>query len=55
MKIEKKIKHEKEFDAVLFMRQQRDRISAEICELSPEQMLEYFKKRIPNERIMPAF
>jgi len=50
----KKNKTEKEFDAVLFMRQQRDRISAEICELSPEQILEYFKNRTPSKRIMPA-
>ena len=52
MKTKRKIK--KEFDAVKFMREQRDRISAEICDLPQEQILEYFKKRIPNERIMPA-
>ena len=43
----------KEFDAVKFMRQQRDRISAEICDLSSEQILKYFKNRVPKERIMP--
>ena len=47
----KKIK--KEFDAVRFMREQRDRISAEICNMTKEQILEYFKNRIPRERIMP--
>ena len=52
MKTNRKI--EKEFDAVQFMRQQRDRISAEICNLSSEQMLEYFKNRVPKERIMPT-
>ena len=52
MKTDKKIT--KDFDAVQFMRQVRDKISAEICDLSPEQVLEYFKKRTPKERIMPA-
>ena len=52
MKTKRKIK--KEFDAVQFMREQRDRISYEICNLSREQILEYFKNRIPKERIMPT-
>jgi len=52
MKTDKKIS--KEFDAVQFMRQVRDKISAEISDLSTEQVLEYFKKRVPKERIMPA-
>jgi len=43
----------KEFDAVLFMRQIRDKISMEICDLRTEQVLEYFKKRTPKERIIP--
>ncbi|MDR2692466.1 MAG: hypothetical protein LBB73_09320 [Dysgonamonadaceae bacterium] len=51
MKTDKK---KKEFDAVQFMRQVRDKISAEICDMSPEQILEYFKQRVPKERIMPA-
>ena len=51
MKTKEKIK--KEFDAVQFMRQQRDRISAEICNLSSEHILEYFKNRVPKERIIP--
>ena len=44
----------KDFDAVQFMRQVRDKISMEICDLSTEQILDYFKKRVPKERIMPA-
>jgi len=48
-----KRKTEKNFDAVQFMRQQRDRISTEICDLSKEQILEYFKNRVPKERIIP--
>ena len=43
----------KEFDAVQFMRQTRDKISKDICDLSAEQILEYFKKRTPKERIIP--
>jgi hypothetical protein len=35
MKTDKK---RKEFDAVQFMRQVRDKISAEICDMSPEQI-----------------
>ena len=45
----------KEFDAVQFMRQQRDRINTEICDLTKEQIFEYFKKRVPKERILPIF
>jgi len=44
----------KNFDAVLFMRQIRDKISKEIADLSKEQILEYFKKNTPKERILPG-
>ena len=36
---------EKKFDAVKFMRQQRDRVSQTIKGMTPEQELEYFKKK----------
>jgi hypothetical protein len=52
MKTDQKTK--KDFDAVQFMRQVRDKISADICDLSTEQVLEYFKQRTPKERILPA-
>jgi hypothetical protein len=52
MKTEKKMK--KEFDAVLYMRQVRDKISEDICDMSTEQILEYFKQHVPKERIMPT-
>ena len=39
------IKIEKEFDAVKYMRQERDRISREIMDLTPEQRIEYFRKK----------
>jgi hypothetical protein len=51
MKTENKTKT---FDAVQFMRQVRDKISTEICDLSNEQIIEYFKSRVPKERILPA-
>lgn len=40
-----KIKTEKKFDAVKFMRQQRDRVSQIIKGMTPEQELEYFRKK----------
>ena len=49
------MKQTKDFDAVQFMRQVRDKISMEICDLSTEQILDYFKKRVPKRRIMPEF
>ncbi len=41
----------KDFDAVKYMRQERDRISKEISEMTHEQILEYFAKRRSKERI----
>jgi hypothetical protein len=35
----------KTFDAVKFMREQRDRISKDIMNLSPEEIVEYFEKK----------
>ncbi len=39
------VKTEKEFDAVKYMRQERDRISKEIKDLTTEQRIEYFRKK----------
>ncbi|HMI65512.1 MAG TPA: hypothetical protein VK517_05725 [Cyclobacteriaceae bacterium] len=39
------VKTEKEFDAVKFVRQQRERIYQEIKDLSPDQQIEYIRKR----------
>ena len=44
----------KDFDAVEFMRQVRDKISNDIADLSKEQIVEYFKRNRPKERIMPS-
>ncbi len=35
----------KKFDAVKYMRQERDRISKTIKGMTPEQEIEYFRKR----------
>jgi hypothetical protein len=43
----------KQFDAVEYMRQERDRISKEILEMTHEQIKEYFAKRRSTER-MPS-
>lgn len=35
----------KSFDAVKFMREQRDRISKDIMNLSPEEIVKYFERK----------
>ena len=35
----------KTFDAVKYMRQQRDRLSEKLSKMTKEEILEYFKKR----------
>jgi hypothetical protein len=47
-------KKKKEFDAVDFMRQTRDKISLEIADLTFEHIKEYFEKRRPKTRIPGA-
>lgn len=44
----------KDFDAVAFMRQARDKISKDIADMSKEQVIEYFKKNRPKERVIPC-
>lgn len=44
----------KSFDAVKFMRQQRDRISQEIMDLSPEEIVKYFEKRSKTTTSKPS-
>jgi hypothetical protein len=36
---------EKQFDAVSFMRQQRDKLSDKLSKMTKAEILEYFKKR----------
>ena len=40
----------KTFDAVKFMREQRDRISKDIMDLSPEEIVAYFDKKAKREK-----
>lgn len=44
----------KDFDSVKFMRQERDRIAKELSKMSPEEVVEYFKKNQPKERVKPS-
>ncbi|GAB1453397.1 hypothetical protein MASR2M47_34530 [Draconibacterium sp.] len=42
------------FDAVKFMREQRDRITKDIMNLSPEEIVEYFEKTGTKNRVRPS-
>ncbi|MET4083439.1 hypothetical protein ABIB40_003410 [Pedobacter sp. UYP30] len=42
------------FDAVKFMREQRDRISKDIMNLSPEEIVNYFEQRKNEKQIQPS-
>jgi len=45
---------EKTFDAVKFMRQQRDKLSEKLFKMTKEEILEYFKKRKTQTTIKPC-
>ena len=45
---------DKKFDAVKFMRQQRDRLSEKLSKMTKEEILEYFKKRKAEMTIKPS-
>ncbi|MFN5371460.1 MAG: hypothetical protein ACK5B6_08365 [Bacteroidia bacterium] len=45
---------EKTFDAVNFMRQQRDKLSEKLSKMSKEEILEYFKKRKALTTVKPC-
>ena len=45
---------EKSFDAVKFMREQRDKLSEELSKMTKEEILEYFKKRKARATIKPC-
>jgi hypothetical protein len=49
-----KAKNKKEFDAVEFMRQTRDKISHEIADLDFAQIKEYLVKKRKKIRIIPS-
>ncbi|MCH6202151.1 hypothetical protein MMU07_21415 [Aquiflexum sp. LQ15W] len=41
---------EKTFDAVKFMREQRNRISKDITDLSPEEIVAYFEEKSKSDK-----
>jgi hypothetical protein len=45
---------EKQFDAVKFMRQQRDRLSEKLSKMTKDEIIEYFKKRKVETSIKPC-
>jgi hypothetical protein len=45
---------EKSFDAVKFMRQQREKLSEKLSKMSKEEILEYFKARKSQTNILPC-
>ncbi len=47
-------KTEKQFDAVKFMRQQRDRLSKKLSKMTNAEIIEYFKKRKAELTTMPS-
>ncbi len=44
----------KSFDAVKFMRQQRDELSEKLSKMNKEEILEYFKKRKAQTSTKPC-
>ena len=45
---------EKQFDAVNFMRQQRNKLSEKLSKMTKEEILEYFKRRKTEVTIKPC-
>jgi len=45
---------EKQFDAVKFMRQQRDKMSERLSKMTKAEIIEYFKKRKRDTTIKPG-
>ncbi|MBC6409000.1 MAG: hypothetical protein GDA42_00820 [Ekhidna sp.] len=49
-----KIKTEKEFDAVGFMRAQRDSLSKKLSKMTKEEILAYFRKKRLAKGVKPC-
>ncbi len=45
---------EKQFDAVKFMRQQRDKLSDKLSKMSKTEIIEYFKRRKVETAVKPS-
>jgi hypothetical protein len=44
----------KQFDAVNYMRQQRDRLSEKLTKMTKKEILEYFRKRNLESKVKPC-
>ena len=44
---------EKQFDAIKFMRQQRDRLSDKLLKMTKEEIIEYFAKKAIETTVKP--
>ena len=47
-------KIEKQFDAVAYMRQQRDKLSKKLSEMTKTEIVEYFRKKKLESQIKPC-
>ena len=45
----------KEFDAVLFMRQQRNRLSEMLSKMTKAEIVEYFRKKALETTVKPCY
>jgi hypothetical protein len=45
---------EKEFDAIKFMRQQRDKLSEKLSKMNNKEILEYFKNQKSEKAVKPC-
>lgn len=46
--------NEKPFDAVKFMREQREKLSAKLSKMTKEEIIEYFHRRQAENKIKPC-
>lgn len=49
----KNTKKQKEFDAVIYMREQRDKLSDKLSKMTNLEIVEYFKLKALNTNIKP--
>lgn len=49
-----KTRIKKEFDAVQYMRQQRDKLSKKLSKMSKSEIVEYFRKRKEETQTKPC-
>ncbi len=47
-------KKEKSFDAVKFMREQRDKLSLKLSKMTKAEIIEYFRKRKMETSVKPS-